>query len=303
MDIQDFLNRYYADANDIVRTMVVSHYNVWQDIVEDSGDINLVINNKTTIYAWINACAKRLSKTTFFRLKLFLKNLYADYAKTQIVRPETIQFIEKLSMADVVGETELTRYYFANLDDIIHYITYIGARVGLGQKTDMLNLKAYVVILWYGFTPNQAMEILKADLNNDKNAVLLREYDRLIIMEPKHYEIVRLFSEIDVYHSFPSHKTQRLKTSQYLFRGERYETQNANRLSQVVMAFNDEAAKGGKLLAIHAIPRNALYVRLYKQPNIPRRSLRSAIQADMGCDEIVANEYRQQYLRWLKVFG
>lgn len=303
MDIQEFLNRHYTDANDIVRAMVVSHYGVWKDIVEDAGDINLVINNKTMIYAWINACAKRLSRTTFSRLKTFLKNMYSDYSETQQVKPETIQFIDGLSMTDVVGETELTRYHFANLDDIMHYIAYIGARVGLNYATDMLNLKAYVVLLWYGFTPKQAVEILKSDLDNVKNAVLLREYDRLIVMEPRHYETIKLFAEIDVCRSFPNQKTQHLKMSKYLFRGERQETQSATRLSQVVMAFNEEAAKGGKLLSIHAIPRNALYVRLYKQPEIPRRSLKSAIQADMGCDNIVANEYRQQYLRWLKIFG
>lgn len=297
MQDQDFLNRHYSDANDVVRTMVVSHYNVWQEMIAEAGDVNQAINNKAFIYEWINACAKRLSKTTFFRLKTFLKNIYADYSAKYDVKPETLRFITELSIADVVSESEILQYFFADLDSVLQYITYIGTCVGLNQETDLLNLKAYVVLLWYKFSTQQILELLKSDLNIQECKV------KETAVAPEHFGIISDYAQYDVYRGF-SLRNYTLQSSKYLFRGEHRETLTVSRLAQVVMMFNQVAEEyGEKLISVKAIQRNALYVRLYSRPDVPEHALKHLIKEDMGCDDAHANEYRRQYLMWRKVFG
>lgn len=251
-------------------------------------------DDEKTIRKLFAGSGNSVGKQQYYRKRKYVRMFY-DYLKDKgLVDERVVEYVYSLERSDLISNDELYGFYFESLDKVIEYISKIGDRFELYGKDDLLNIKAIAILSWNGVDVEPGMiSMLKSDLHRNKT---LSVGDRVIQLDDESYEILRMYSEIDVHRGFPSGKLQYYLPSEYLFRSARITKAEPNNISKAIMRFNRESRRYGKELSLVCLKKNGLFKAIHD--NRDGRSLNAMIIQYFGCDRPSAVSYKELYLKW-----
>lgn len=241
-----------------------------------------------------------LGKAKYYsRLKL-VRMLYEWLEEQGLVSDAVLQYVNGLKFQDVVSEYELMKYYFSSLEDVISYITFVGAQKGLGDQDDLLHIKTIAILAWYGLDSEQILSMTKIGISRMDNRIRVGD-DIIHIQDAEHMTILRRFASLDMHRGFPSQKSQTYVSTPYLMRTERQPTMNLNSLRCIIHRFNVEAKKYGKQISVLHLRKNGWFYQMIHSDG--RKSDHAMIVELAGCDAALACSYRCCYDRWKKLIS
>lgn len=239
-----------------------------------------------------------LSKSQFYRQRKFILMFYGWLQEQGLVDQEGVDLVHSLKLGDVVLDYELNHYYFSSLDRALDFVRLIGAREGMGDYDDLLNIKTIVILTWHGVKLPELLEVKKGDLHPDVEAVTVGE--RTVKLQTEYFNILRRFSELDMHKGFPSQKKQVYVASTYLMRSAKQDCMSYNNAQKALQRFNAVAILYGKELSILNLRRNGIFVAAYQATD--DKTVNTLIQELTACDTAFAFGYKEFYGRWKNLF-
>ena len=235
-----------------------------------------------------------LSKAQYYRKRNLIRRLYHWLAAHGVVDDEIVEIVDGLKLQDVVSDRELYRYYFKDLDAVLDFVRMVGLSKGLGEYDDVLNIKAIIILTWHQISLSEMVALHKHDLCADSCSIFAGT--RQVQLQPRYFEILQRFAELDRHKGFPSGKQQDYMSSSFLLRSARQEALNADSVHKVFRRFNTVSVDYGKELSILNLRRNGVFDQVNKSPN--DKSANARIQELLGCDTAFAFGYKEFYERW-----
>lgn len=240
-----------------------------------------------------------LSKAQYYRKRNLIRRLYHWLAVHEAVDDDFVQKVETLKLQDVVSDSELYRYYFKDLDEVLDFVRVVGLSKGLGEYDDLLNVKTIIILTWHQVGLSEMVALHKHDLRDDSCSIIAGA--KQIQLQPKYFEILQRFAVLDRHKGFPSQKQQDYMSSPFLIRSARQEMLNADSVHKVLRRFNNVSVEHGKELSILNLRRNGVFDQVNKSTN--DKSANARIQELLGCDTAFAFGYKEFYERWKQLIA
>lgn len=266
----------------------------YKTVLDVFGEDNQSFEERDKVCKLFYGNSSSLSKAQYYRKRNLVRKLYDWLAAQGAVSDDFHKEVYGLQLQDVVSDTELRRYYFKDLDEVLDFVTFVGLTKGMGEPNDMLNIKAIVILCWNQVDLNELQELRKSDLRLEVHAVSVGE--RQIPLTIEHFNILKSFAEIDVHKGFPSQKQQIYMSSPFLMRSARQVSLSPNNIQKAIQRFNSVAAKHGKELSILNLRRNGIFSQVYAAGD--EKTANTLIQELTGCDTAFAFGYKEFYEKW-----
>ena len=238
---------------------------------------------------------RSVSKSQYYRKRKIIKLFYDWLYEQGAVDKETVRRVYDIQLDDVVTDYELSRYFFKDLNEVLEFIRMVGTSQGFDDPDDLLNIKAIVILLWYGVELSEIVGIKKSDLNRNDNTVKVGQ--KSFPIEPEHMSMLCRFSDIDIYKGFPSQKQQVYVSSPYLLRSAKQPLMIPNNVQCAFRRFNLVASQFGRELSVLNIRKNGVFWRVYTRDD-NTKSINNIIIELTGCDTAFAFGYKKIYERW-----
>lgn len=291
------LSAFYEDCQklpDNEKQWVDAFYNTVIDIF---GEDNQVFENRDNVCKLFYGRSFTLSKAQYYRKRNLIRKLYDWLLAHRAVSEEFHKEVYNMQLYDVVSDTELYRYYFKNLDEVLDFVTLVGASSGMGTYDDLLNIKSIVILSWYQIDLAEMCELKKSALQSRTHSVLFNE--KLIPLEVDHYRVLERFAALDIHKGFPTMKIQTYVGSPYLMRSARKGFLNMGNIQNAIQRFNYIAADYGKEISALNLRRNGVFYNVYSSTD--EKTANALIQELTGCDTAFAFGYKEFYGRWKKL--
>lgn len=235
-----------------------------------------------------------LSKAQYYRKRNLVRKLCDWLAKQGAISEDFREEVYNLQLQDVVSNTELYHYYFKDLDEVLNFVTLVGAMKGMDGFDDMLNVKTIVILSWYQIDLNEMQNLHKSSLISEDCSILIGERKVEILAE--HFNVLKRFAELDVHKGFPSQKLQVYKSSPFLLRSAKQISLSPNNVQKTIQRFNLVAAEYGKELSILNLRRNGIFSKVFSAGD--GKTINTLIQELTGCDTAFASGYKEFYEKW-----
>ena len=251
------------------------------------------------VYALLSGSRARvIGRSNFYRRKKLTVLFYNWLLEQGLVDPRFVEWVSSLKLEFVVASREMDFRYYKSLDDVLGFITKVGASTGLGGYGDLLGLKSIVILAWHGVETSEMLKMQKADIDVGSSAVLISgDHTRTVVIPEKYLDILRYYATEDIHRGFPSGKKQVYRPSPFLFRAARLEKLDFENLHGLVNRFNDKARKYGRELSLPQLHRNGIFARVLEQDD-GEKSINELIIKVSGCDKFLASELSRVYLMW-----
>lgn len=291
------LSTFYEDCQklpDNEKQWVDVFYNM---VLEIFGVDNQNFENRDNVCKLFYGRSFTLSKAQYYRKRNLIRRLYDWLLAHGAVSKEFHNEVYNMKLHDVVSDTELYRYYFKNLDEVLDFVTLVGASKGMGEVNDLLNVKSIVVLSWYQVDLAEICSLKKSALQSSTYSILVD--DKRIHFEVDHYRVLERFAALDTHKGFPTTKTQFYVDSPYLMRSARKEMLNVDNIQNAIQRFNYVATGYGKEISALNLRRNGVFNKVYSSKD--EKTANVLIQELTGCDTSFAFGYKEFYGRWKKL--
>ena len=181
----------------------------------------------------------KLTRNKFYRIKRLAKALYNGLYDKGLVVAETVSFVENISHSDIDMETEISGYYFASIDDILGFIDEVSIAANIDDDSPQ-NIKAIVILSWFGFSREDMIKIKKADLHSYDSTIVFGNFKA--VLPPHIFEVLSQYASAD-YCVGKNGRMYGYMDSPYLFRSRKSIQMNARSVSSTVARFNDVASE------------------------------------------------------------
>lgn len=235
-----------------------------------------------------------ISKAQYYRKRNLVRMFYDWLYQQGAIDKQLVEDVYKLQLKDVVTDYELSHYYFKDIDDVLGFVSKVGAVKGLNEPNDMLNFKTIVILTWYGADLQEMLSIQKSDLNRDSHTVTAG--NKVLNLTAECMDILCRFADIDIHKGFPSQKQQVYAASPYLMRSSKQAHMNPNNVQCAVRRFNLVAADYGHEISILNLRKNGIFRQVYDSSD--GKTVNTLIQEITGCDTAFAVGYKEFYERW-----
>lgn len=265
-------------------------------------DHHLNFQDPDFTFELFHLCGTCASKSQFYRKKRLILLLYTWLLENGKVSREYIDKIATLRLSDVISVNELKTFYFKSLDSTLEFISEIGSINGLDLPTDLVNLKSIVILAWNSVTLQETINLLKSDLDIAHNAIHIRgDNERIITLESKYFEVLRLYANEDEHNGFPTGKKQVYLPSPYLFRSARRKQIKLSNARSYLKRFNDEAKKYRHKLGLPQLRKNSVFCKILEQDD-GNKTINSLAMELKNCERAEAYAYAQSYMRWKQLY-
>ena len=269
----------------------------YKTVLDVFGDAHQSFEDRDKVCQLFYGNSSSLSKAQYYRKRNLVRKLYDWLAAQGAVSEDFRKEVYSLQLQDVVSNTELYHYYFKDLDEVLDFVTLVGAMKGMGEFEDMLNIKAIVILSWHQVDLIDLQALRKSDLQLNTHTVLVGK--KQIQLATEHFDILKRFAELDVHKGFPSQKRQIYMSSPFLMRSAKQISLNPNNIQKAIQRFNSIAAEHGKELSILNLRRNGIFSKVYAAGD--EKTANTLIQELTGCDTAFAFGYKEFYERWKRL--
>lgn len=236
----------------------------------------------------------KLGRALYQKRKRIICILYDWLYEQGAIEENIAKWVHEVQYSDIISEREIMRFYFANLDEALGYITTVGKSVGMGDETDLLNVKTIVILAWHGFDVDEMLNLKKSDLLVDDGIIKLN--GREISVCPRHMKILSLFAKTDRHCGFPTQRQQNYKDSIYLMRSAYQDHMTPNNIWCTLRRFNVVGVNYDMELSVLCLRRCGLFRRIYDEKS--EKSINTLIQREIQCDTAFAVGYKELYEKW-----
>ncbi len=295
IEYETFLAKYYPDANEARKDDVKRFIDNFLAIIGKTPFEEALTNRSLLCKSFFIQGACGVSRSHYQKIKGYLVCLFDMYGVNGAVpsREEVVDSQENISM-------------FRSLDEMLGFIDKVGQAV-LGDRynptTDLVIMKSICVLGWHGFSLSEIVDMKRSDLH-------MVNLDRFILTRKNMtYEITgasfaALFylCDLNSYKSLPNGKLMVLDDSEYLFRSAppiRVPKLSENAIVHTIMRFNDNIPPYyQRTILFRNLRKNALFLEIYNDKS--DKAILPKIASIMGCDQVSAINYKQQYLRFVE---
>lgn len=295
-DYNDFLSKYYPDANDVKREDIISYLDNLNSIIGDEDPKKALQDNSIVCKSFFISKHSGIARTNYQKIKTYIKNLFEYYGINK-----------EVPSREEVLDSQTTQMYWATLDDLIDFIDRVGRNKMdiYNPRSDLLPIKCTAILGWYGLSVEDIINFKKADIlmDNDFN-YSIRIGSKSIPVNYRSFDTLTCFALLYAYRGFPSGRMQILKgDSSYLFRPTvaGVERCSENSIKQNLKYFNNYIGRiYNAMISFGKLHKNALFVEIYNDNR--DMSLVEKIVAHANCNLTLAYGYEKEYAQWIKTF-
>jgi hypothetical protein len=195
----------------------------------------------------------------------------------------------------VLNAQEVTCFY-KDLKSLIAFVDSVGESKLHNYKpfSDLLNIKAIVVLGWHGLSLSEAASLEKTAIS--KNGELY--FAGRVKVDEQSYNILKNLSSSDDYRGFPVGKLQKYRSDdKYLFRSViAKQLINENHLANFLKRFNLVAASTKHAVVFRHLRKNALFIEVNNDKKEEKMS--EKIIKHLGCDQKTAYGVEKEFNKW-----
>lgn len=266
-------------------------------VIETFGGDSPDFNNRSLIIRLFYGKRSTLSKSQFFMRRKQIQMLYAWLNEQGVVGEQTMAFVNTIDFKSIDVDHNLQRYYFADLDEVLNFIKWVGTLKGFNLEDDLLFIKSVAILAWHGVSLADMSDIKRSDLL--ESSLCVRVGERCIEIGQAYFAILLGLSNTVAYRGFPTHRKCTYIGGVYLFRSNVKSHLDASNMQSAIRRFNAEASSHGKELSVVALKQNSVFCEILNASGSSDEGMRCVALRDMiGCDSSFATHYSYLYRRW-----
>ena len=251
-------------------------------------------NDTGRIYRLFFVTGNRLGKSQFYRVKRYVKELYRWLYELGVATSKTREYVESLTLTDVLSADIVRHRYFKNLDDALDFVGAVGTKCGYGQGDALLAIKTIVILLWHGVHAGDIVRMKKADI---KDSFVIANKTKIDIDE-RYLKVIKEYACAETYIGFPKgDRVHSYAKSIYLIRNWRSDRMAVYGVTRMLSWFNELAEEYfGRRLEVKSLMDNGMFCKMFADQNAIKD-----IEYTIG-DDAKVFWYRRMYEEWKKVY-
>lgn len=295
MTFDNFKNEYEVVMPEASRKML----SLFETKINSLGGIDKfipLVNDEDFIDNLFDISVKKdLNKKSFYSLKTLIKFFYQFLDKNNVgISDTTFDYIQSLTLSDVIDDNDIRKYYFKSFDSMINFIELIGKETTKDKRSVQFHL-SFAILAWYGVSCAEMSNMRKDDIKDE----YVELQDRRIYLNEESINTLKEFANAKEKISLNG-RTFEYVPSEYLFRSHAQEFITGVNIIKVIQKFNKIASTYGKELNTYALHKNYVFclVHDYKV----NKSFNKKLEDLIGAPKSFSSFYHNSYSHWLKIF-
>lgn len=233
-----------------------------------------------------------ISTSQAIQIKAYVTDLYRWLERHGEISKETLEFVEGLSVDDVMSFGNFEFSFFGSLDSILNFIDLVYRKRAYMRRCRQSPVKTIAILAWYGVGVAEMPTLTIGDMSDRNHSI--NTISKEIVLSQEHYKVLKKSVTED---------SDRWSSSDRLLRNRKSSVMTPASIRQALKAFNVYGSELGKVLHCSDIARSGFMSRIKEGTECTGRE-----PGDVIRDMIPGIERRRVYSivvlyrHWLEAF-
>lgn len=234
-----------------------------------------------------------LSASLASQTKTYVTELYRWLEQRGEVSQETLEYVESLTVDDVMEFSDLEFSYFGSLDSVLDFIELVCSTGVFLREKEKNNVIAIAILAWYGVDAAEASNLTVEDLSDEYCSVAVA--NEMLPLSDEHYKLLKLNA---------LGGRVKIAESDRLLVNRKKEDMTPAKIRETLKNFNAHSSQFGKVLRYTDIFRSGLMSRARECTERTGEDPRDAIRTlRPGISKYEVYRTMKLYRRWSETFA